>query len=164
MFADFSNALYAYRYLIFQINPIFQDSYLYINTLLQIFFLTSVSTQLNILLIIYSDFLKFKNRRNVRPTSICIITGKFSNPLVDILSIQFTYKFSGAPIIITLGNYISHVSMNLKLYSWWIIVGSASFYLFAICCLILSILYTTLYCIIIKCIKSKKSVNVSKDR
>lgn len=54
----------------------FQDSYLYINTLLQVFFLTSVSTQLNILLVIYSDFLHLKTNRNIKPTSICIITGK----------------------------------------------------------------------------------------
>ncbi|KRT86065.1 hypothetical protein AMK59_2828 [Oryctes borbonicus] len=72
--------------------------------------------------------------------------------------------FTGAPIIIVLGNHISHISMNLKLYSWWIVIGTASFYIFVICCLILTILYIVMYCIVNRCIKSKNYIKIPKDR
>lgn len=54
--------------------------------------------------------------------------------------------------------------MNLKLYSWWIVIGSASFYIFVICWIILTILYVSMYFIVRKCIKAKNSIKISKER
>nr|XP_022910494.1 uncharacterized protein LOC111421552 isoform X1 [Onthophagus taurus]XP_022910497.1 uncharacterized protein LOC111421552 isoform X1 [Onthophagus taurus] len=122
-----------------------EGAYLYTQAFLQVFLLIGISTQLSLLLIIYADLLQLNKRRNnIKTTSICVVTG---------------------PALITVfGNYLSHISMNLKTISWWVIIGTTSFCVFTISFSILMVSYHMLYFLIAKHIRNNDNINISKKR
>ncbi|XP_071057708.1 uncharacterized protein [Onthophagus taurus] len=106
------------------------SSFLYLMSFLESFLLTAMSSQLSKLLVVYTEIVQLQRMGSIKQTVVLIITG--------------------APLIAVFGNHLAHRSMNTKLTSWWLQIGSLSFNIFIACFVILIGLFCLVYNVTMK--------------